>query len=356
MNRLFNIFRSETFFDIFRSWKSPASVRRILTIVACVLGACTIGSANAACSFSGGSFGTASINLGGVTVPANVAPGTVIATRQGTYDSIVGHQGFMCGSNVASTMSFAMSGVGTASIYPTNISGIGIRVYIWSSGIYYTTPTTPTLTPNSWTFTVPGGSGANYGTGSLQVKVELVATGPIGDSGSLVYNVGPWLTVATEDGTSTLPAANLAVTATMASQSCSVTTSSVAVKLPPAYVGKLNSGSTGATPFNLGVTCPKGAKVNVTLTDASDISNRSTTLSLAPDSTATGVALQILNGSTPIAYGPDSAAAGNTNQWLAGTAAGGSMNIPLTAQYVRAAGPLAGGTVKGLATFTMSYQ
>ncbi|MFM0044572.1 fimbrial protein [Paraburkholderia sediminicola] len=146
--------------------------------------------------------------------------------------------------------------------------------------------------------------------------------------------------------------------AVVAASTCSVTSTSVAVTLPQAYTGRLPTAgaTTGATPFNLALDCSPGTRVNVTLTDASNASNTSTTLSLAPGSTATGIGLQVLNGSTPIAYGPDSAAAGNQNQWLAGTAAGGSMTIPLTAQYVRTPGTVAPGTVKGLATFTMSYQ
>ncbi|WP_414693365.1 fimbrial protein [Paraburkholderia madseniana] len=90
--------------------------------------------------------------------------------------------------------------------------------------------------------------------------------------------------------------------------------------------------------------------------DASNVSNTSSTLSLTPDSTAKGVGLQILNGTTPIAYGPDSPVAGKMNQWSAGMAAGGTMNIRLTALYIRTTVPLTPGTIKGVATFTMAYQ
>ncbi|MFM0118666.1 fimbrial protein [Paraburkholderia sp. RL18-101-BIB-B] len=117
------------------------------------------------------------------------------------------------------------------------------------------------------------------------------------------------------------------------------------------------SGQKTATPFNIALNnCDQGTAVSVTLTDASNISNRSTTLSLAPDSTAAGVGLQLLNGSTTIAYGTDSASAGNQNQWFAGTASGSSMTIPLTVQYVRTDDALTPGTVRGLATFTMAYE
>lgn len=86
------------------------------------------------------------------------------------------------------------------------------------------------------------------------------------------------------------------------------------------------------------------------------MSNVSTTLGLTTGSTATGVGLQVINGGTTIGYGPDSALIGTTNQWSAGTASGGVMKIPLTAQYVRTAGSLTPGKVTAAATFTMSYQ
>lgn len=82
----------------------------------------------------------------------------------------------------------------------------------------------------------------------------------------------------------------------------------------------------------------------------------------APEMVIQGLTLQVsalvppgLTG-PPVAHGLDSAVAGNTNQWLAGTAAGGAMTIPLTVQYVRTTGAPTPGTVKGLATFTMSYK
>lgn len=356
MNRLFNIPHAKARNKTVRVIGPYTRVMRVLAIVTCAAGISVAAPAHADCSFSSGSFQTGNVNMGNIMVPANVAVGSVIATKQMSFNSVFGQEGFKCGSNIDTALSFAMSGAATSGVYPTNISGIGIRIYAWSSTAYFTSPTTPTLTPNSWTFNYPLYTGS-YGSEYLQLKVDLVATGPI-DAGTsaLSYNVAPWMSVATVDGTSRMSIANLSVTAQMTTRSCSVTTSSVAVTLPPAFLGNLNTGKTGATPFNLGLTCSAGAKVNVTLTDSSDISNTSTTLNLAPGSTAAGIGLQILNGSTPIAYGPDSPTAGNTNQWSAGTATGGAMNIPLTVQYIRTTGTLAGGTIKGLATFTMSYQ
>jgi type 1 fimbria pilin len=130
------------------------------------------------------------------------------------------------------------------------------------------------------------------------------------------------------------------------------------VTLPKVFVADLTSeGATaGATQFAIGLTCPLGIAVNVTLTDASNGSNRTNIAKLAPGSSAEGLGLQILNGSGPVAYGPDSSIIGNANQWLAGKSSNGQMSVPLTARYIRTSGPLVPGSVKGAITFTMSYQ
>ncbi|MFM0076898.1 fimbrial protein [Paraburkholderia sediminicola] len=241
---------------------------------------------------------------------------------------------------------------GMTDTYQTNVPGVGVHFYVtagWSGANYISVPSTEALAASS------------NGPTDFYTRADLVVTGPVGN-GTLTTLPSMTLnytgTCITDSAYNSPHSQSLNAGTTIAGRTCSVTTSSVSVMLPQAYTGRLSTtgATTGATPFNLALDCSQGTKVNVTLTDASNASNTSTTLSLAPGSTATGIGLQVLNGSTPIAYGPDSAAAGNQNQWLAGTAAGGPMTIPLTAQYVRTPGTVAPGTVKGLATFTMSYQ
>ncbi|WP_080414796.1 fimbrial protein [Burkholderia ubonensis] len=139
-------------------------------------------------------------------------------------------------------------------------------------------------------------------------------------------------------------------------QSCNVTTSLVNVRLPPVNAGQLNSiGATaGDMGFNIGLKCYSSAFLYVTLTDLTAPGNTSNQLTLAPASTAKGVKLRILRNGSPVGYGPDSRVAGNPNQWYVGRAST-TTNIPLSAQYI-ATGPVSAGTVKGVATFTMSYQ
>ncbi|MBB4512910.1 fimbrial protein [Paraburkholderia fungorum] len=350
MNTLFSIFPAKT------SLNPRRRARYIVAMATCLLGIGTSLSASAACSFQGSSYASANIAMGSITVPANVAVGTVLATKTAPYDTLIAHQAANCDISRTQTSSIVMSGSGNAGIYPTNIPGIGVRVYVWSSTTYYNTPTTATLAPVSWSYTLP--SAGAYGTGYLQMRIDLVATGPINVSSgnALSYSAASWFTMT--DGINQLSLSGIAVNGTVTVRSCSVTTSSVDVTLPKVFAKDLSTtgATSGATPMKIGLSCSQGTNVKVTLTDASDVSNRSTTLGLAPGSSATGVGMQILNGSTPVAYGPDSSSAANVNQWSAGTAAGGAMNVPLTVQYIRTPGTLVPGIVKGTATFTMSYQ
>ncbi|WP_196787319.1 fimbrial protein [Burkholderia stagnalis] len=114
-------------------------------------------------------------------------------------------------------------------------------------------------------------------------------------------------------------------------------------------------------PFNIELECSgietgKNLDVYTTLTDHTNPGNVSDTLTLAKDSTATGVGIQVLNGNTVVKYGPDSSTIGNKNQWKAGAAGNGTFTIPLTARYVQTAPKVTPGTANGLATFTMSYK
>ncbi|MCO4880598.1 fimbrial protein [Paraburkholderia caribensis] len=140
---------------------------------------------------------------------------------------------------------------------------------------------------------------------------------------------------------------------------CSVNQSNVGVTLPTADTHNFATGiGSVAWPqsFALSLSCSAGAKVLITLTDSVNPANRSTTLQLTADSTAKGIGIQLLNSdSTLVAFGADSAAPGNPNQWTIGASPNGTLQIPMTARYVRT-GTVSPGTVKALATFTMSYQ
>ena len=182
------------------------------------------------------------------------------------------------------------------------------------------------------------------GASNLSTVPSVTITYSTSDGGSGYWNKGSLYTGS--------------ATGVLTHATCSVNQTNVAVLMPTADTHAFSSVGAVATPqpFSLSFSCATGAKVSITLTDNVNPSNRSTALQLSSDSTARGIGVQILNSSgTPVSFGPDSATPGNTNQWLIGDSPNGMLQVPLTARYVRT-GAVSAGTVKALATFTMSYQ
>lgn len=146
---------------------------------------------------------------------------------------------------------------------------------------------------------------------------------------------------------------------------CEVSTPAIAVGMGSVYIGAFTGvGSlSSAKDFKIRLACSGGAtntytNVHVTLTDVTNPGNTSTVLSLSPESTATGVGIQILNNGVVRGYGPDSSAPGNLNQWKAGAVSVGTsaFEIPLSARYIQTSETVTEGTANARATFTMSYQ
>jgi len=239
---------------------------------------------------------------------------------------------------------------GYANVYQTGVGGLGIIFYHTQnvSGGFITNNDPETLT------------GLSNGSTNHYVQAAFYVTGPVQNGQLLTANL-PTMNIAYSGSCITTVSAtftwsaNIPVTAL----TCTVTTPTVSVPLPSVPltsllpVGTVSSLSTGNT-ATIGLSCASGSNVYVTLTDANNAGNRSTTLSLNPSSTAHGVALRLFNGSTPVSFGPDSAVAGTQNQWLVGASSGVS-SIPLTVQYL-STGPVTAGSVSAAATFTMSYQ
>ncbi|MGF6898821.1 fimbrial protein [Paraburkholderia sp. GAS348] len=252
---------------------------------------------------------------------------------------------------------------GYTDLFKTDNPGVGVR-YTISNGADTSCQTLPTTLSTSkkqvvcHQFSQPVSPGRNYSVivSAQFVKLANAVVGAVTTIPSLSVTNGinnqsgnfEWGNVFTG-----------AASGSFSTLTCSVTTPSIPVTMRQANTNRLPSvGSTdGTTSFNIGLNCDPGINVAITLTDATTPSNTGNTLSLAPDSTASGVGYQIVYNGSPVSFGPDSAARGTLHQFsvMASPAAGGPMSIPLTAQFIRT-GTVNPGTVKGLATFTMSYQ
>lgn len=275
-----------------------------------------------------------------IPVPNNPAVGQVV--QSASHEVGVGTPQVLC--RVFETV--AVNGTlasGSNTLFTTNVAGLGVRYSIrrQAKGQFRNAPYSTAYFP-------PVSHTAEY-----HIMAELVVTGPLG-SGTLTTI--PSLTVTfsgrcfdTVSRTQHVTPGSLFTAGT-----CSVATRAIQVALPP-RVSPSNLTRTGATPFSIGLNCAAPVRAYLSLDDASNPGNRSTILSAAAGSTAKGVGMQIMSESRALSFGPHDPDSGDLNVSFVGTMRAGANLIPLSARYVRT-GPVSGGTVKGLATFTMSYQ
>jgi type 1 fimbria pilin len=298
-----------------------------------------------------------------INIPANSPVGAIVASVTVPIPGAVPN--LVYGSCVTSGYIYwAIKGGPTAQnrIGTTSVPGIGYQSYLTGGGnpkMQMDYPLDASL--------APGGLASPKFTATLSATVNLVVTGPVG-AGPLALNpsgsygipdrVASYFVGNGGDGAALFVLVVTPNASSVAATACTVTNKSIAINLPKALSSALTTAgaTTGSTPFTIDLNCPAGINMNVTLTDAANPSNRSTTLGIGTGSSASGVGLQILRGGVPVGFGADTSTAGNTNQWSAGVATGGPISIPLTVQYVRTSGTLVPGSVAAKATFTMSYQ
>lgn len=243
-------------------------------------------------------------------------------------------------------------------IYATSLSGVGIRFYLVTA-IGERLQLKGTL-PVSYPTNNLSGPGAILGVAAEMVLTGTVLTGLLANLPSLTVIVSSSGAV---DSCSDLTTNNQILQTTVSNStvnatSCLVLTPSIQVTLPSISNSTLHviGDTTGDTRFNIELNCLSGVNVFVTLTDASDVGNIGSLLSLKPSSTSSGIKLRIVKGNGQVVqYGPDSALPGNLNQWLVGTS-DTTNNIPLMVQYYRDGASISSGSVEAAATFTLSYQ
>ncbi|WP_255503188.1 fimbrial protein [Cupriavidus sp. UME77] len=284
------------------------------------------------------------------TFDPNVPDGTVVFSGTGQATGLAGK--VECPTYLEASYD-GKGPVGRFNTYATSVAGIGVRIKGGAVPDQWW--------PNGFTWTV---NGVNF-KGGGDFTVELVKTGRITAAGALTGEIGTTTLVNQQNQvirrifiTGSLPIRPLVPT-------CKVTTPSVAVPLGsiPTYAFKAVGTKTELRPFEIRLQCSGGSqgtatRMYMTMTDASDPSNRSSVLTLSSNSKATGVGIRILRGSddSVVWFGADSSASNNQNQWFIGEYGNNTVTIPLKAQYYQRAAQVTPGPANGLATFTMSYQ
>lgn len=304
--------------------------------------------------------GTASFTLPStITVSANTPVGTVLATSSVTQTSpqpvydCAGNVPYGIFNNVGTTPG---AGVNT---FPTGIPGIsyevirgGANLDSWPNSTLSTGVTGCTYKQNNWN--CPQGT-AGY-TFSVTTQLELVVTGPFGNSTVPAGVLGYWQfqSLANGGGTSTaqIVAFSLANPVTIAiNPSCSVTTNPVNVTLPPIAASALAStGATaGTTSFGLALSCPSGA-AGATLSVQLDYNGTASGIQgvLTPTGgSSAGVGVQVLDhSSNPVTFGTPE---------TVGTISTSTNSVSYFARYYRT-GAITPGTLQASATFTLLYQ
>lgn len=308
------------------------------------------------------------LTAGVVSVPVNSTAGTTVSTLapslfQPNCSFPSGGLNDTSATLYVDLKPTASLAAGFNDVYNTDIAGIGVR-YTFNSSTCSATNVVLANGLATLSCPVTGPLNGPRVPFDINVTATLVVTGAVA-AGSTNLTTAPvvGVTYRTSDAgggsywTQT-PLYSGSATGTFVGATCSVSQPSVAVTLPNVSTGALSSrvGSTaGSQPFSLSFNCSAGAKVLITLSDNVNPANRTDTLQSTADSTAKGVGVQVLKGGSPVLFGADSAAVGNANQWLIGDSPNGVLQVPLTARYI-STGSVTAGTVKALATFTMSYQ
>lgn len=109
------------------------------------------------------------------------------------------------------------------------------------------------------------------------------------------------------------------------------------------------------------LSCDSGVIPWMTISDASNSNNITDIINLSPDSTATGIGVQVFYNNQTVAksLGLDSTSKGNPNQFQVGSKTTGNgqlVSIPLEFKYIRTQEVVTPGDANAAATVTFSYQ
>lgn len=288
---------------------------------------------------------TKTLQFNAITIQHDATVGTVLGTVSIPRDSTVLGP---CSGSGNTTMSIQMMyfgavSSGTAGVFKTNVSGVGISGYYYSATYPFASPAT------TWTF--GAGTGVNIGdsvTVFKLIKIGDITSGTLspGLVGKVFYSGNP--TVDTVDV--------MMGTSSVTQLACSINTPTLTFPIGNILKSQFGS-SVGFIPSgaqnmqNLGLNCDAGANINVSLsgTQNPDVGTTSV-LALTGQggaNVAKGVGVQLLYNSSPLVL---------NNNIVLKTSSGGQETFPLTARYYQTKTTVATGTANASATLNITYQ
>ncbi|WP_213765792.1 fimbrial protein [Caballeronia sp. dw_19] len=302
------------------------------------------------------------VNLPSVSVPTNLAVGQDIPGAKASFSITITCTNKFNGTvhwyaQVSGLSAALVDGYSDVYMFPGITQGIGFRMRAIDGTVMK--PISYSGTSNTFDFGV-----AQTGVSVLQGSFELVKTASAVAAGS--FKFGAYVSAPSTEyanggsGSNSLLSWGYTINPVTVA-ACSVVKSDIAVPLQNVHVSELPAPGSIAYPTNFGIDlrCESNARPQITLTDAATPLNQSTELTLAPGSTASGIAIQILYNDALVRLGPapifyTGSGAAITNSLDLGTVSGG-IHLPFTARYIRT-GNLTPGSVLGRATFTFTYQ
>ncbi|MHC8318227.1 fimbrial protein [Pseudomonas sp. LB3P31] len=314
----------------------PALLQSMAAICLCTL---LCQQANASCAKNTYDTTHPTLNFGSMTIPRDRGTPSVIATQYITIDEA---KCTVTGGS-AGSFTYAMNGTVSAypNIYPTNVSGVGVRVtpaYNQGNELpapYVSTPTN--LVTNPYIFP------------QNQLKVELIKIGPIASGTALSGQFYTGIASASGFGSDATFIGGIF-------QTVSCSTQSSTVILPPGSLNDFQSSQAARTTgFSINIDC-LGANMDGLNAIDYTINNRTAVLdakngviALKPESTSLGIGIQITDGNgLPINF--------QTAYNLAGFSKLQTMyTIPLNASYYKV-GAIRPGTVESFIDFTITYR
>ncbi|MFZ1871830.1 MAG: hypothetical protein WAU54_03405, partial [Chania sp.] len=233
----------------------------------------------------------------------------------------------------------------TYTIFSSNIRGVG-----WIMGARDTNAPLWTPLTNSATEVYPFPGGPTNGSTSLGANVQFAFVKLPGILSAGV-NTFPSQNIATftcyQDGVFK-QTSNIAVNASninVQALACQVTTAkNVAIPLGQYGLAQLPpvNGNFGAFSTTVQLSCNSGLTPWMTISDASNVGNTSNVISLSPNSTVSGVGVQVFYNNQTVAkpLGLDTSSKGTPNQFQVNTkttSSGQIVSVPLTFKYIRTA-------------------
>jgi P pilus assembly protein, pilin FimA len=295
--------------------------------------------AHASCRYSSGGNTSVTFSLpASITIAANTANGTIIATSQqatpANPPTITCNGGWW---SETMTYGVANSRGGYLSdnlTFDTGIPGIGYRITHPSA--YLTAYPLNSQSVSQTQFSVTSG-------------VVLVKTGPIMPGSVLAAGkLADWRWDDSSGNTLYPETFQLGNSVTFTTPSCTLVANPINVILPAVTMSAFTGvgATTGKTPFQILLSCPTGTAVSQITMHTANPDSHAGVVAPAGAGYAAGIGVQILDGnSNPVTFETQSA-----------VSPAASMSIPYYAQYFQTAPAVGGGLVKATVTFDLFYQ